>query len=187
MNVLVIAEDFIYDQYILRPIIEAMLVEAQKRKANVLVYPERLGGVVQALKWERIKQIINRYKHKYELFLLCIDRDGRPGRREALNALEKQAQEILPADKLFLSENAWQEIEVWVLAGHKDLPNDWNWKEIRLEANPKEIYFQPFAEQKGLSNTPDGGRKKLAVIAARNYLRIRALCEEVAALETRIP
>jgi len=70
MNVLVIAEDFTYDQYILKPIIEAMLVEIQGRKANVLVCQERLGGVAQALKWERIERTINRYKHKYQLFLL---------------------------------------------------------------------------------------------------------------------
>ena len=32
----------------------------------------------------------------------------------------------------FLAENAWEEIEAWVLAG-LNLPSDWSWAEVRAE------------------------------------------------------
>ena len=50
-----------------------------------------------------------------------------------------------------------------------------------------ETYFQPFADQTGVSNELGDGRKILAEEAARQYNRIRQLCEEVADLESRIP
>ena len=84
------------------------------------------------------------------------------------------------------AENAWQEIEVWVLAGH-DLPSDWNWQVIRDEVNPKETYFLPFATQRKLLDAPGEGRKTLAEEAARRYDRIRQLCpEDIADLEDRV-
>lgn len=144
MNVLVIPEDFRKDQYILKPIVEAML-QAIGRRAKVIVCQDPLlGGVDQATKWERIREILDRYRYSVNIFLLIVDRDGQPGRRDALNALERKAKEYLAADRFFLAENAWQEVEVWILAGH-DLPRDWTWKDIRQETDPKEVYFKPFA------------------------------------------
>ncbi len=187
MNVLVIPEDFRKDQYMLKPIIEAML-KAKGKIVKVRVCQDPLlGGIRQALNWELIENIINRYKYRVQLFLLCVDRDGDSGRRVALNRMESQARQVLSVDKLFLAENAWQEIEVWVLAGHNNLPQEWVWADVRTEVHPKETYFEPFAERKGVLDTPDQGRKILAEEAARNYPRIRMLCEEITTLEERIP
>jgi hypothetical protein len=87
---------------------------------------------------------------------------------------------------MFLAENAWQEIEVWALAGH-DLPRGWNWQEVRVEPNSKEVYFEPYTRQRGLSLEPGGGRKTLAEQAAQRYARIRQRCpEDVANLENRV-
>ncbi len=73
----------------------------------------------------------------YSLFLLCVDRDGYEGQRAQLDHLEQQASSMLDTGKCFLAENAWQEVEVWVLAGH-DMLDGRSWKEIRAEVNPKE-------------------------------------------------
>ena len=43
-----------------------------------------------------------------------------------------------------------------------DLPRDWRWDDIRAEVQVKEKYFEPLAEQRGLSHYPGGGRKELA-------------------------
>jgi hypothetical protein len=92
----------------------------------------------------------------------------------------------LPVGRRFLAENAWQEIEVWVLAGH-DLPNDWSWAAIRAERDVKEAYYQPFARSQGVFNSPGEGRRKLAEDAAKRYGRVRQLCpEDIRALEERI-
>lgn len=187
MNVLVIPEDFRKDQYMLKPIIKAMLKKVGKPKATVRVCQDPLlGGIDQALKWERIEEILNRYKGMVNLFVLCVDRDGQEGRKVKLQTIEQQAANILSSDRSLFTTNAWQEIEVWVLAGH-DLPSDWNWQEIRQEVNPKETYFLPFAQGRHLLDEPGEGRKTLAEEAAQRYPRISQLCpEDVAHLQTRI-
>jgi len=187
MNVLVIPEDFRKDQYMLKPIIGAMMKQIGKPKARVRVCQDPLlGGISEALKWERIEEIITRYQGMVNLFLLCVDRDGKEGRKQSLDKLEQRASNTLTANRLFLAENAWQEIEVWVLAGHQ-LPKEWNWQEIRQEINPKETYFIPLAQQLNLLDSPGEGRKNLAQSAAQQYSRIRQLCpEDVAILEDRI-
>ena len=187
MNVLVIPEDFRKDQYMLKQIVLAMMKALGKPKATVKVCQDPLlGGIGETLKEERLQEILERYKGMVDLFLLCVDRDGNNNRKQRLTELEEKAAEILKGDRLFLAENAWQEIEVWVLAGH-DLPKEWNWQTIRAEVHPKEQYFEPFANQRNLSNSPGQGRKLLAEEAAQNYNRIRRLCrEDVVALEERI-
>ena len=186
MRVLVIPEDVRKDQYMQKPIVEAIMKSKGKKSSKVIVCQNpRLRGIAQALKWERIAQIIEQYKSRIDLFLLCVDRDGVVGRKESLNAIEQKAAAVLSDGQQFLAENAWQEIEVWVLAGH-DLPKTWNWKAVREEVHPKEMYFLPFAKQRNLLNEPGEGRKTLSLEAARRYDRIRQLSPEVAEFESRI-
>ncbi len=188
MRVLIIPENFTYDQYILKPLIQAMITHLGKPRAKVIVCRDPLlGGVAQATDWARIDEIIERYR-MIDLFLLCVDRDGQEGRRTKLDEIEKQAAEILPTGKAFFAENAWQEIEVWVLAGH-DLPSEWSWQDIRQELDPKENYFFPLAEQKGLPLTErELIYKTLSKDAVNEYRnRIRRLCQEdIAVLESKI-
>jgi len=184
MKILVIPEDFRKDQYMLKPIIEKMLKSLGKSQAKIIVCKDPvLRGVSQALNFEKIEEIITRY-YGMDMFLLCVDRDGQATRRAKLDNIEEKASELLSETKFFFAENAWQEIEVWVLAGHS-LPSEWNWQEIRQEPNPKEIYFEPFAKQQNVSTGLAGGRKKLAESA--DYKRIRQLCpEDIQNLEQRI-
>lgn len=186
MKVLVIPEDFRKDQYMLKPIIGAIMAKLGKPRAKVMICQDPLlGGVDEALKWENIESIINQYA-MVDIFVLCVDRDGKEGRKNALAKIEEKAATILASGRLFLAENAWQEIEVWVLAGH-DLPRDWKWQDIRQEVHPKETYFLPFAEERNLLNSPGEGRKTLTEQAVQRYNRIRQLCpEDIVVLENRI-
>lgn len=188
-KVLIIPENFSKDQYVLQPILERLLAECGKPRAKVLVCRDPfLSGITQALNRDLLAEIIERYAYKTDLFLLCVDRDGLPHRRAELDAAETWAAEqgrLNPA-KRFLAVEAWQELEVWVLAGH-DLPTDWAWADVRAEPNPKERYFTPLAEARGVSEQPGEGRRQLAVAAAARYDRLRQLCpEDLGVLETRI-
>ena len=187
MKVLVIPEDPRLDQYVLKPILEAMLEKLGRSRSTVRVCQDPvLGGVDQATNWSRISEILDLYRGMVDLFLLIVDRDGHAGRRVALDSIEQKAREFLPPGRHLLAENAWQEIEVWVLAG-LDLPSDWSWQAVRAEVQAKEAYFTPFARTRKLLEEPGEGRKRLAVEAARRYDRIRKLCpEDVASLEDRI-
>lgn len=194
VNVLIIPEDFRKDQYVLKPIIEKMFA-ALHVKAKVQVCRDPLlGGVGEAMKWERIEEILARYRGMIRVFLLLVDRDGLDGRRAQLDGLEVRAATELgglalsqAATPLFFAQEAHQEVEVWVLAGLDSLPKKWSWKSIRAHRDPKEAYYDAIAKDRGLLSAPYEGRIELAREAASRYSRIRQLCaEDVGALEDRI-
>jgi hypothetical protein len=188
MNVLVIPEDFRKDQYLLRPIVQAMLQSLGRPSATVRVLTDPLlGGIARALSWSQIDGILTRYRGMVDLFLLVVDRDGDAARRDSLDRLEQLARPGLAADRLLLAENAWQEIEVWGLAGQQNLPGGWNWADIRAEPNPKEVYFMKLCLLRGLLDEPGQGRRTIGREAAARYGRVRQLCpEDVEALHDRV-
>lgn len=187
VNVLVIPEDFRKDQYVLKPIVERMMRSLGIKARVVVCTDPLLGGIGEALKWERLEEIIDRYP-MVKLFLLVVDRDCVESRKLALAALESKATKHLgSAERFFVGQDAWQELEVWVLAGQTDLPKSWAWKDVQRECDPKERYYDPYAKQRGVSMSAYEGRELLAREAARNYQRIRQLCrDDVLVLEQRI-
>ena len=171
MRVLLIPEDFRNDQYILKPIFKRLFSDLGRPTLRVEVCLEPLlGGVQEALKTERLRDVVQQYP-TVNIFILCVDRDGEEGRRQRLNEIEAEFGDT------FVAENAWEEVETWVLAGVK-LPSDWSWREVRAEVSVKERYFEPFAAERELSDAPGGGRKELGEEAARHIDAIRQKCPE---------
>jgi hypothetical protein len=187
VRVLIIPEDFRKDQFILRPVIVRMLKHIGVR-AKVEMCWTRLAGVGEALKWDRISEILDDNRNMVDLFLLIVDRDCKESRRQRLDNIEAKAKKFFgEARSCLIAENAWQEVEVWVLAGMPDLPREWAWAEVRAECDPKETYYDPFAEQRGVCFAAAEGRDVLGKEAAANYKRVRALCpDDIQNLETRI-
>ena len=185
MRVLVIPEDSRRDKDLLKPLVEAMMAAVGHPRAKVRICEDPvLRGVDEALKLERIAVILDLYK-MVDLFLVIVDRDGQAQRRERLKALEQGAAELLGAEQVLLGEHAWQEVEVWILAGH-ELPADWSWPEIRTEIHPKERYFLPFLKACGFTDDA-AGRSLLAHQASANFRRIHSICpEDVGVLTTRL-
>ena len=131
MNIVVIPEDSRKDQYILKPLFER-LFRSLGRKACVRICQDPvLGGVREALKADRLAEIVESYQGMTDLFILCVDRDGQTGRRNRLDQLERRFAG-------FFAENAWEELETWVLAG-LELPKDWRWADVRAEVNVKTL------------------------------------------------
>ena len=93
------------------------------------------------------------------------------GRRQRLNEIEAEF------GNTFFAENAWEEIETWVLAG-LNLPTGWSWEDVRAERDVKEVYFELLAAERGLSDAPGGGRKTLGGEAARRIGVIRQKCPD---------
>ena len=175
MKVLVIPEDFRNDQYILKPIFVRLFRSIGRPNAKIRICGDPLlGGVVEALKPDRISEIVEQYQGMIDIFILCVDRDGSKGRRQRLDEIESK----LDTQQTFLAENAWEEIETWVLAGVVNLPANWNWQTVRAEIHVKEVYFKPLVDQRNLSDAPGGGRKPLAEEAARRIGEIRKKCPE---------
>ncbi len=174
MRILIIPEDSRRDKDILKPLFESLFTSIGKPRARIQVCENPvLGGVVEALKSERIEEIVNDNEGMIDIFILCVDRDGREGRRERLNELEEEFGNA----QTFFAENAWEEIETWVLAG-LELPTGWNWTAVRAEVSVKERYFEPLAVQRGVADALGGGRKALGEETARNIPAIRRKCPE---------
>jgi hypothetical protein len=187
MNVLIIPEDFRKDQYVLKPLVVSMLAALGKPNAKVRVLTDPLlGGIDKALDLQTLRsEVLGRYKGMVQLFLLLVDRDGNPGRRHALSNLEQALRLELAQGKAFLGECAFQEIEVWALAG-ADLPTDWAWSEVRAHVHPKEAFFQPLAKAMAVADEPGEGRDTLGAEAARQLPRVMRLCPELAHLSSRL-
>ena len=174
MKVFVIPEDCVNDQHVLKPLFEMLLRRIGVSSARVSVCQNpRLGGVGEALKSERLDEIVTKYSAMMDVFILCVDRDGVPGRRQRLDGIEAE----FGGRCVFLAENAWEEIETWVLAG-LDLPNEWRWADVRAEVQVKETYFEPLAARRGLSESPGRGRQALGEEASRRIDAIRRKCPE---------
>ena len=174
MRVLVIPEDSRRDKDMLKPLFESLFRSIGKPRARIQVCENPvLGGVVEALKSERITEIVRDNEGMINIFILCVDRDGDTNRRQRLDSLEAE----FGAARTFFAENAWEELETWVLAG-LDLPSGWNWADVRAEVSVKERYFDPLAAERGVADTFGGGRKLLGEEAARNIPAIRRKCPE---------
>ena len=172
MTVLVVPEDFRKDQFLLKPLLVKLLASLGKPRATVRVCQDPLlGGVGEALKKERVAEIVARYGHRVQVILLCIDRDGDMGRRQRLDQMEEEFGERL------LGAEAWEEVETWALAGLQ-LPADWRWRTVRAEVHVKERYFDALARQRGVDGGPDGGRSALGEEAARRIDAIRRKCPD---------
>ena len=174
MNVLIIPEDFRKDQYILKPLFDRLFRSIGRSSAQVQVCQDPLlGGVGEALKIDLLREIVERYGGTTDLFILCVDRDGVTGRRQRLDDLEGK----FAGAPTFLAENAWEEVETWVLAG-LELPSGWTWADVRAETHVKEQYFDVLARARGVADGPGAGRRRLGEEAARRISAIRQKCVE---------
>ena len=174
MNVLIIPEDFRYDQHILKPLFSRLFQSIGRRRVHIDVCRDPLlGGVSEALKSERIGEIVRKHGGMTDIFILCIDRDGDTNRRQSLNRLEEK----FGNGQTFLAENAWEELETWVLDGVR-LPGRWRWGTVRAEVDVKERYFQPLVAERNLADAPGDGRKPLTEEASRRIPAIRQKCPE---------
>lgn len=183
MRVLVIPEDFRQDQYILKPLFDRLFRTTGMGAARIVICQDPLlGGIGEALKTDRLHDVISRYPMT-DIFILCVDRDGEETRRRTLDHIEATF------GPRFLAVNAWEEIETWVLAGLV-LPNHWQWSEVRAEVHVKESFFYELAEQRGLMPGSDRGRQARQVLgheASRNIHAIRQKCpEDLDALARRL-
>lgn len=183
MKVFIIPEDFRKDQYLLKPLFERLFRSIGRPNARVRVCQDPLlGGVREALKSDKLAHIVRRYGGMTDVFILCVDRDGDEGRRQRLDDIEAEFGE----DWTFLAENAWEEIETWVLAGLR-LPAGWSWADVRAEVHVKERYFDVLARLRDIADLSDGGYDELGQEAARRIDLIRLKCpEDFDALARRI-
>lgn len=139
MKILVIPEDPVRDQHILKPITERLFADLGKGspRIDILTNP-RLRGVAQALDGAVLSDVVATYPMA-DLILVLVDRDGNTERSSLARAREGEH-----PGRLFVCL-AVEEIEVWMLA---IFPSRFpSWSEVRGERSLKERFATPFLQQ----------------------------------------
>ena len=178
MKVLVIPEEPMPDQYILKPVMECLFVDlALSARVDALWNP-RLRSVSQALDSSMLRHIVGVYS-MIDLFLLNVDRDADEHRAKRARTLEAEH-----PGRLFACL-AVEEVEVWMLALHRDrLPSPW--AEIRRERDPKERFAYPFLAAHAPKLDAGHGRKWAMRDLGARWKGLLDVCPEIAELKTRI-
>lgn len=179
-NALVIPEDPENNGYILKPLVIRML-EATGRpnpQVDVLANPRTRG--YEHAKGLLRSSLMERYRHK-DLLLFLVDADGKD-RRGEFEALEKEA---VDQRVRLLCCAALQEVEVWLMAGHRQKLGE-SWATVRSEISLKERFFFPFLRRHGNARAAGGGREQLMKDTLMNYAGLLRLCPELEELERRL-
>jgi hypothetical protein len=178
MKVLVIPEDQELDRYIVKPVVEALFADLEI-PARVEVLPEpRLRGATDALDPSMVEAIV-RDNPMEDLFLLIVDRDCNRQRNED----KARMRESEHAGKLIACV-AIQEVEVWMLALHRDALAG-SMSAIREHCDPKEEWAEPLLTSLG-TDGPGRGRKRAMRAIKGRWRSLRSTCNELEALQERI-
>jgi len=176
-RILVIPEDPTYNGYILKPLVERMLAEAGKPNAKVTVLSNpKIGGYEQAFNAIR-QELTERYGH-FDLWLFLPDADKARNLKELESELEKKGIRLLCCA-------AEPEVEVWLLAGHRERLKK-KWDEVRKHKRLKEEVFEPFLRHYGDPRSAGGGREALMRQTLSNFRGLLEVCPELEELQKRL-
>lgn len=178
MKVLVIPEDPVLDEHILKPIVEQLIADLEITARVEVLQDPRMRGSSYALDPATIAGVVED-NPMVDLFLLIVDRDcDREGHTAKAAAIAAQH-----SGKL-LACVAREEVETWALALHRsELPESWN--VVRADCDPKERYFEPLVRRKQWRG-PGGGRKRAMKDLGPAFRGLLQVCSELAVLRTDI-
>lgn len=179
MRVLIISEDPTLDQHILKPIVEQIFLDIGRTARVDILRDPHVTGAEQALDSALIDEVVID-NPMIDLFLLIADRDcNRKGHESKVTARQKEHPEKL------LAALAWQEIEVWAMALHREsLAVAWN--DVRVDCDRKESFWDPFIEQKRWVDTVGKGRKKAMRGMGAKWSALLAVCPELKDFRDRV-
>ncbi len=137
-----------------------------------------LRGADDALDRELIAEIVDQ-NPMTDLFLLVVDRDCNRERN-----VERAADREREHPTKLITCVAIQEIEVWLLALHRDRIGD-GWTDVRNECDPKERWAEPLLEELG-TGRPGRGRKKAMEALGGQIRSLLGVCDELSVLRDRL-
>lgn len=179
LRVLVIPEDPTHNGHILRPLVQAIVVDCGRVAPNVKILENpRVRGYQDAVRAIR-DSLVDRYGW-YDLWLFFPDADL--GKTETMERLESD----LEAHNIqLICSPAVPEVEIYACAGFRgDMSDAWN--EARKNPRFKEEVFEPLLAVHGDATRPGGGRDLMVKKSLRNLPTLYQLCPELVCLRDRI-
>ncbi len=180
MKVLVIPEDPTLDKYILKPIVERLFKDVGRKAQIEVLEDPHLRGIDEALDRDMVERIIAE-NPMVDLFLLMVDRDC----NRYTNEERAEAREQEHPGKL-LACLAVQEVEVWMVALHREAVDAPSWKELRADCDPKERYADPLLRKLSSPTAVGHGRKQAMREISTQWNPLLQRCEELARLRERL-
>ena len=185
-KVSVICEDHTLDQFVVRPVMAALLAYIGKPNAQVrVVTSPRIHGYEDLLR--QVCELVDRWAIISDVVILAVDTDCEDGNTRPRNKPLSLANALRECER---TENvvvvfARQEIEVWALWGIRSqlgVP----WAEVLDDCDPKEAFFEPQVTDADRGR-PDRGRTRLVASSLiAGWQSIKSGCEELAQLEIDI-
>ena len=176
LRVLIIPEDGRHNGFILKPLIERMLVECERPNAKVRMLSDpRLRGYAAARQCVRARFY---ERNMDDLWLFLPDADKAAG----LSDLEAEGR---AKGVTLLCCAARPEVEAWLLAGHREKLG-LSWANVVSHPRLKEEVFTQFIASFGNPSRPGMNRESLMLETLSNYRGLLAVCPELAELERRI-
>jgi hypothetical protein len=179
-------EDHTLDQYVVRPVIKALLTNLGRPNARIHVITNpRIRG------FENLKaqacSILETYGPISALVIFVIDADGQDGldgrpdrKQQFLNSLS-----VCPNNDKALVVVARQELEVWALWGSRSRI-DVQWADVVQERDPKERFFDSLVTSLD-RKVPGYGRQRLIAASLRGgWPSLCSGCPEIRQLEHEV-
>ena len=180
-------EDHTHDQFVLKPVLECLLVSIGRARAQVKIITDpRMRGIDQ-LK-SNACSILARYGPLSDAVIFAFDadgldgKDGRTDRKSSFVSLLKDCAQH--ADKAIVVA-ARQELEVWALWGNRSELTV-SWQAVRSEQHPKERFFDTLTNTTD-SRRPGKGRSRLIQDSlSSGWQSLKQGCEELQELEDEL-
>lgn len=178
-KVLVIPEDPTHNGYILKPLVQAIVADAGRPRAQVTVLTNpRLEGYDHALRAVK-NELADRYGH-WDLWLFMPDADrASPAAMLALEA------ELAGRNVRLLCCPAEPEAEIYASVAYRTTLGV-DWAAARQHRRFKEALFDPLLSQYGDTRRAGGGRDRMVAESLKNYALLLQLCPELRTLRNRI-
>jgi hypothetical protein len=179
-------EDHTLDQYIVRPVISALLADLGRPSADVRVITNpRIQGISN-LK-AKACSILERYSLISALVIFIVDcdcEDGQNGRLDRYALFRNLLDNCSNHDTAALVV-ARQEVEVWALWGSRSNLGV-SWQTVVRERHPKERFFEPLTTPAD-NRVPGRGRQRLIALSLDQGLRsLCSGCPELKDLQDEI-
>ena len=178
-KVLVIPEDPTQNGYILKPLVQAILADAGKPAARVVVLPNpRLRGYDHALRAIR-EELPDSYSF-WDLWIFIPDAD----RATALAMKQLEGDSERRGIRLLCCP-AEPEVEIYACAAYQsEIQADWSG--VRRNSRFKEDVFAKLLRSHGDDRRPGRGRDLMIAESLKNLPRLFKLCPELKDLRDRV-
>ena len=170
LNVLLILEDSLVDQYIALPVMRRIFDDLGRPNAKIsALFNPRVRGHADA--YDKVANDLEAFRRSHPVWIFLQDAD-------CVRDIPHLRGKVLSAGVRLASVAIAPEIEAWLLAGFAaEIGGEWH--TIRTHYRLKEDVFQPFLSKKKLQQRIGGGRVELMRETLKNWNTVKTRCPEI--------